>query len=152
LVVDDSGNVYVTGESYEEIGIRDYVTVKYDASGNEVWELRYHGPENGWDAARDVAVDHSGNVYVTGFSDGASSGNDCVTIRYAHFLRGDVNQNWAIEAGDVVYLIGYLFRNGPPPIPILQAGDANCDGVVEAADVIYLINYLFRDGDPPGCD
>jgi hypothetical protein len=53
-----------------------------------------------------------------------------------------------ITVSDVVYLINYLFRHGPPPVP-LQSGDANCDGIVNVVDVVYLINYLFRNGPPP---
>jgi hypothetical protein len=64
--------------------------------------------------------------------------------------RGDCNGNGTVEAGDVVYLINYLFQDGPVPDP-LEAGDANCDGVVEPSDVVYLINYLFRGGPPPAC-
>jgi hypothetical protein len=66
------------------------------------------------------------------------------------FARGDCNGNGIVEAGDVVYLINYLFQNGLAPDP-LEAGDANCDSLVEPSDVVYLINYLFREGPPPGC-
>jgi hypothetical protein len=64
--------------------------------------------------------------------------------------RGDCNGNGTVEAGDVVYLINYLFQNGSAPDP-LEAGDANCDSLVEPSDVVYLINYLFRGGPSPGC-
>jgi hypothetical protein len=65
-------------------------------------------------------------------------------------ICGDVNHSGAVEAGDVVYLIAYLFRGGPAPSPLLQ-GDVNCSGAVEAGDVVYLIGYLFRGGPDP-CD
>lgn len=65
-------------------------------------------------------------------------------------LCGDVNHSGAVEAGDIVFLISYLFRSGPAPCPLLQ-GDVNCDGSVAAGDVVYLISYLFRGGPPP-CD
>jgi hypothetical protein len=51
----------------------------------------------------------------------------------------------------VVYIINYLFKGGPAPVPVVQAGDANCDGQVSVADVVYLINYLFKGGPVPGC-
>ena len=66
------------------------------------------------------------------------------------FIRGDCNRDGTVGPGDVVYLINYLFRNGPEPVP-LQAGDCNCDGSVGPGDVVYLINYLFRNGSRPGC-
>ncbi len=63
-------------------------------------------------------------------------------------LCGDANGDGMIAAGDIVYLISYLFRSGPPPVP-LCIGDANCDGAVAAGDIVYLISYLFRSGPPP---
>ena len=68
LVVDDSGNVYVTGTVYVRSNIdSDYVTIKYDPNGQQVWEAPYDG-RNGSDVATSLAVDDLGNVYVTGSS------------------------------------------------------------------------------------
>jgi len=55
-----------------------------------------------------------------------------------------------IDIADVVYLVNYLFIDGPAPDP-LWVGEANCDGKVDIADVVYLVNYLFLEGPPPGC-
>ena len=66
----------------------------------------------------------------------------------AGYLRGDANGSGLIELGDVVYLITYLYKNGPAPIPLL-AGDANCSGEVELGEVVYLITYLYKAGPPP---
>ena len=65
-------------------------------------------------------------------------------------ICGDVNGDGVINSADVVYLINYLFKDGPAPDP-LEAGDVNCDGMVNSADVVHLINYLFKGGPPPGC-
>jgi hypothetical protein len=65
------------------------------------------------------------------------------------WIRGDVNGDGNIDVGDVVYLINYLFQNGPAPNP-LESGDANSDSVVDVGDVVYLINYLFINGPAPG--
>ncbi len=69
-------------------------------------------------------------------------------IMVREFMRGDANNDSMVDAGDIVYLITYLYRNGPEPVPY-EVGDVNCDGEVNAADVVYLINYLFRNGPPP---
>lgn len=49
---------------------------------------------------------------------------------------------------DIIYLVNYLYRSGPPPHPLTH-GDVNCDGTVNASDIVYLINYLFRNGPSP---
>ena len=84
LAVDAAGNVYVTGWS-EGSGTAyyDYATIKYDgATGNQLWLARYNGPDSDWDAAHALAVDGSGNVYVTGGSTGSGPAWDYATIKY----------------------------------------------------------------------
>ncbi|MDH5185608.1 MAG: SBBP repeat-containing protein, partial [candidate division WOR-3 bacterium] len=80
IAVDDSGNVYVTGKSYATN--YDYATIKYNPEGNSLWVRTYKGPGNGIDVAQAIAVDDSGNVYVTGRSTGSGTGNDYATIKY----------------------------------------------------------------------
>ncbi|MCK4385127.1 MAG: dockerin type I repeat-containing protein [candidate division Zixibacteria bacterium] len=66
---------------------------------------------------------------------------------------GDVNGDGEIDIEDAVYLINYLFTDGPPPQcqPITVCGDVDNDGKVNIVDVVYLINYLFSGGPPPSC-
>lgn len=64
--------------------------------------------------------------------------------------RGDANGNGAVETGDIIILINYLYREGKPPKP-LSAGDLNCDRIVNGGDVVFLINYLFRGGAKSRC-
>ena len=77
IAVDDSGNVFITGQSYlftwpnQEI---DYCTIKYNASGVQQWVQRT--PGTGWS----IALDDSSNVYVTGAVYGSTAGIG--TIKY----------------------------------------------------------------------
>jgi len=64
------------------------------------------------------------------------------------FTRGDANGDGDINITDVVFLVNYLFLDGPAPTP-LEGGDADSSGEVDIADAIFLINYLFLDGPPP---
>jgi hypothetical protein len=68
LAIDDSGNVYVAGSIYSTESNYDYLTIKYKADGDTSWVKRYNGPGNDIDGASAIAVDGSGNVYVTGAS------------------------------------------------------------------------------------
>jgi len=85
MTVDGSGNVYVTGSSdgtaYGE-QYRDYATIKYNASGVQQWVSRYNGPGDNTDKAYSIALDGSGNVYVTGYSVGSGTSYDYATIKY----------------------------------------------------------------------
>jgi uncharacterized delta-60 repeat protein len=85
MVIDGSGNVYVTGETYTVTysDDEDYLTIKYNSSGVQQWVKTYNGPLNSSDKAVGIAVDNSGNVYVTGSSVGNQYGDlDWVTIKY----------------------------------------------------------------------
>jgi len=86
IAVDGSGNIYVTGRSYNsDSDIEDdwdYATVKYNSEGQEQWVARYDGPENSYDKATAIAVDGSGNVYVTGYSKGSDTYYDYATVKY----------------------------------------------------------------------
>ncbi|MBS4016002.1 MAG: SBBP repeat-containing protein [Candidatus Latescibacteria bacterium] len=84
IAVDSFGNIYITGYSVTSGNNYDYVTIKYNSAGVEQWVQRYNGPGNNLDEATAIAVDNSGNVYVTGFSrsSGSSDSEDYATIKY----------------------------------------------------------------------
>jgi hypothetical protein len=125
IAIDASGNVYVTGQSAGSGSGRDYVTIKYNASGAQKWVARYNGPVNGDDSAQGIAVDGSGNVYVTGRSAGAGSGcypacEDYATIKYnasgtqqwvARYNgtgdSDDVARDIAVDGSGNVYVTGW---------------------------------------------
>ena len=82
IALDNSGNVYVTGGSDSNDAVPDYATIKYDPNGTQKWVARYNGPGNSDDAAQAIAVDSTGNVYITGNSWGNNTGRDYATIKY----------------------------------------------------------------------
>ncbi len=82
IAIDRSGNVYVTGNSYDAGTYYDYATIKYNASGDTKWVRYYNGPGNEDDVANSLAVDDSGNVFVTGYSKGSVTDYDYTTIKY----------------------------------------------------------------------
>ena len=67
-------------------GYYDYLTIKYSNSGVPLWTNLYNGPGDYEDFAWALAVDSSGNVFVTGISFLQSTGraeagrlrDDCV--------------------------------------------------------------------------
>lgn len=79
--VDGNGNVVMTGTSNG-----DYYTAKIRGEdGALIWEQRYNGPANGYDAATALALGPNGMVAVTGRSVGQSglrAAYDGVTVVY----------------------------------------------------------------------
>ena len=86
LVLDDSGNVYVTGSSQlnEDFGASgwDFLTLKYDSSGTQVWASRFNGTGNDDDIASAIALDRKGNILVTGKSMNAAGKFQYATVKY----------------------------------------------------------------------
>ncbi|MCX6270792.1 MAG: SBBP repeat-containing protein [Bacteroidetes bacterium] len=115
ITTDSQGNIYQAGrfDSYTLIfdtitltnsGYIDLFLVKYNANGHVVWAKTANGPGN--DEVRAVAVDPSGNIYISGEFDGSflnfgtitltSNGNaDLFLARY----DSDGNVVWARSTG-----------------------------------------------------
>ncbi|MCH9032340.1 MAG: hypothetical protein IIB00_08795, partial [candidate division Zixibacteria bacterium] len=66
------------------------------------------------------------------------------------FTCGDANGSGAVDVGDAIFLIRYIFSDEAPPVP-LESGDADGSGDVNVGDATYLIKYIFSDGPDPQC-
>ena len=119
IALDDSGNVYVTGWSTGDGTKADYTTIKYDTKGKRNWVSRYDGPANGYDYAYALALDSSGNVYVTGWCQGIATNEDYATIKYDN----NGNQLWVARyngpasgadraSAIAVDKVGYIYVTG----------------------------------------
>jgi hypothetical protein len=65
------------------------------------------------------------------------------------FTRGDYNGDGSLDATDIVMLINYVYKNGPPPEGGAHRADANCDYMIDISDVIYAIKYFYSSGPEP---
>lgn len=116
-----------------------------------------------------VCLYKEGEVFETGYTNAsgqltlypflAALGYLDVTVTCHNFLPvrdslqvmlriGDANGDGAINVGDIVYMINYLYREGPAPDP-LKMGDTNCDETIDVGDIVSLINYLYQGGPLP---
>jgi len=92
VATDSSGNVYVTGgtkgglDGNTSAGNTDLFVVKYNSSGTKQWTKQLGS--SGLDSANGIAIDSSGNVYVTGVTFGgldwntSAGANDLFVVKY----------------------------------------------------------------------
>lgn len=88
------------------------MTIKYNSSGEKLWEVRYNGPGNGVDSAVAIAVDKIGNVYVVGYSLRIWDRLDYVTIKYS-------------SNGDEEWIRRFTPSSHPIQFPVGVGMDAN---------------------------
>jgi uncharacterized delta-60 repeat protein len=123
---DAGGNVYITGISYRPGTLSAIVTIKYNSVGAVKWVALYDGPVNGEDRPNSMEIDNSGNVYITGTSEGAGANYDFITIKYntdgalqwASRYNGPANLNdnandIAVDIAGNVYVSGRSIGGGP---------------------------------------
>jgi len=68
VIVDDNGNVYITGYNQISSNLTDIVTIKYDQNGNFLWDKSYGNPDYRSNNAYFLENDAAGNLYVGGYS------------------------------------------------------------------------------------
>lgn len=78
LTIGPDGSSYIVGDSYNSKKDYDYVTVRYDSGGNQMWVATYDGGDTDW--AESVVL-HEDALYVTGLSLVGES-SDFRTVRY----------------------------------------------------------------------
>jgi len=62
---------------------------------------------------------------------------------------GDANNDGVHTSADIIYLVNYVFKGGPAPLPVAQVGNVNCDLQITSADIIYMVNFVFKGGPAP---
>jgi hypothetical protein len=92
LVVDNAGDVIVTGGNDFNYPNNVYGTYKINTNGNYLWGKTYPSVVTRNSVATTVAVDQANSVYVTGFSPslGTNGDSDIATIKY----DSNGNQIW----------------------------------------------------------
>lgn len=128
VAVDAGGYVYVTGYTYSlgpTPGVAAVILLKYDPSGNLLFQKTWGGTMN--DFGTSVAVDVDGNVYVTGYTKSYSLNSGVPSVflvkfdQSGNFLfqriwggnRGEFGYGVTVDSGENAYVTGYTFSFGP---------------------------------------
>lgn len=75
-------------------------------------------------------------------------GTSWVGAQERPFVRGDVNQDEAVNIADATALLLYLFSSSSG-LPCEKAADVDDSGSINISDAIYALDFLFGTGAPP---
>ncbi len=67
---------------------------------------------------------------------------DVSEVHDASFIRGNANDDDRFDLSDAVFILDYLFLDGPAPY-CADAADANDSGFVDISDTIYMLYSLY---------
>ena len=121
IAVDNSGNIYLCGNS-DASGTGEFQIAKYDTSGTIQWQRRL-GAAGSTEQGYSVAIDSSGNVYVSGYSDTTgpttfqiakfdNSGNIQWQRRLGDSTISAISQSVAVDGSGNVYACGVSVDSG----------------------------------------
>jgi len=121
IAVDGIGNSYVTGyfdysatfgsTTLISNGVYDIFVAKLDSSGNWLWAKNAGGTD--YDRGRSIAVDTSGNSYVTGYFKGTAAFGSTTLTNSGNFdifvakLDSNGNWLWSKNVGGTQNIFGY---------------------------------------------
>lgn len=110
LLIDLSGNVFVTGVSTSSLGGSDFLTEKINAKGEREWMKKYNSDDFLYteDGGEALALDKKGNIYVTGYINGFPPLLDCGNERGIDFCTIKYSQS-GVQKWTEEY-------NGPGPL------------------------------------
>ncbi len=123
ISIDNSGNVVAAGSSGYTT-ICDFSCIKYDSSGNQLWNRTFNGAEISTDAVNSIAIDKNGNVYAIGKIRVSGLGDNIYLVKYN---QAGV-QKWVYERGGV-------------NVDIEDAGNAVCTDV---SGSVYFTGTMYN--------
>lgn len=171
IVVDGSGNSYVTGHfdgasinfgafslTNSNTAYAEMFIVKYNSSGNVVWATNPNGGLND-DIGNDIALDASGNIYVTGYFRSSvitfgsttltntAASNDVFIVKYNSsgtvvwakkegWYSDDFGNSINVDASGFVYVAGH-FTSGSITFGSTTLNNTTTNGKAD----MFLVKY-----------
>ena len=165
ISLSSTGFLYITGYSYITGSSNDYTTLKYDVSGNLIWETIFDGPSSLSDQAIKMKLDPSENIFVTGSSHGGPSTNlDYSTIKYCQLETiasndtsiclgqnvdltgsGGINITWTVLSGDAGSLSCSVCPTTTVDPTVTTVYSVSCEsasGCIDYDSVIVTVNPI----------
>jgi len=122
----------------------DWDLIANDANGVDSWSYNWTNSDlsDGDFAFVDaMAIDADGRT--------ASDQSLIVYNCGSAYTVADYDGNGSVGTSDLIFLINFIYKDGPAPSGGAHRADANCDGLIDISDVIYAIQYFYNSGPAP---
>lgn len=147
IVIDASGNLYITGMFYgiadfnpgketaylTSAGDYDAFIQKLDSNGNFLWAKQIGGNE--WDQGNSIAIDASQNIYITGSFNGVfvlklDPNGDFIWTKQMKGTGSSTGQSIAVDHSGNVNITGYFYETidfdpGKGTVSLTSTGSAD---------------------------
>lgn len=136
IVIDNGGNIYIAGTTDNSGGnLDDILLVKFDATGNALWNTTWGGPGD-WDHGHDLVLSNS-DIFVIGSTNSlATKPLDAILVKYNS--SGHVQWNKTLD---------FLNEHGHA-IALKPNGNIILAGETDYLDIVY--NYFVAEYSPEG--
>lgn len=167
IKINNNFEIYVSGYSNVSATSDDYLTVRLDTTGNEVWIKRFDGPASKSDQMSSMQIDDFGNIFVLGSSVGNGTLKDYSTIKYCQLetiasendticvgesaqlgVSGGLSFQWSVFNGDPITATNFSCTNcaNPTASPgetttYLVSGES-ASGCVDTDTLTVVVNPL----------
>lgn len=117
---DLAGNLICAGYTFGTGTNWDALLVKMTSAGDTLWTRTFNGTGNGIDKFLFMSVDGADNIYVSGTTDGAGTGDDLLTMKY--------NGSGALQWSATYNYAPYNENEGSAGIEVASTGDVYVTG------------------------
>lgn len=168
VYINSNFEVYASGYSNLTGNNDDYVTMRLDTLGSEVWFTRFNGPASASDQMSDFRVDATGNIFVTGSSVGSGTNRDYSTIKYCQLntvataaqtqicigqstqlnSTGGFNFQWSVISGDPITALNFSCTSCTNPVAsptsttTYAVSSESSSGCVDTDTITIIVNPL----------
>ncbi len=178
IILDVSGNIYITGSTSSfGAGEEDAFIAKFDSSGNSLMNITWGGSDKDW--GEGIALDDSGNIYITGLTDYGTWWGDAFIAKFNSSGDSIMNITWggndqdygesiALNDSGNIYITGYtesfgageadafiakFNSSGNSVMNITWGGsddDQGKDIILDGLGNIYITGYTYSFGSSHG--
>ncbi|MCY7361127.1 MAG: SBBP repeat-containing protein [Ignavibacteria bacterium] len=129
IATDNSGNVFVTGNSNGRGAAYETFTIKYNTRGDILWKNTLRERTNSENKPSALSIDNEGNALLTGYIVGVNSSKDFLTVKYNSngdelwmqkyngiggnvAINDDEAKSMTIDKNNNVFVTGYSYGAG----------------------------------------